>query len=749
MSAAFPEVTPQHSSVSPLLAEAVHENLLYFAKISKIVIELTQKVASIHEEAALSLMSTVDLFNKKIADVNKAKPQCQSESFVKFIHRILEQFGNQAKMLQSLGTSFADCVVSPLNEAVEKKKEVWKTCFHYVESFQYQIRKKEEDLVKRYKDYSDVDLKVKSKSTGEVKKKQLQMFHNSHNTYLLRLSSVNSINNLLYTHVLPHVLHIIEKNHCEMNDSLRHHMKYMFSAQKETLKKLGKSVDKIDHVTDKIDLMSDLKKFTKIVLKSGLRDKNPPRHEFMMPKLDQGRRASVAAGIMEEVFVVDKFTQPNLQRRLASLQHQTSNLVDSISTMRAGESVDNELRNQENDPSLYEVIELLGICDKEANLNVLLKQMELYTPTVIDFLGPAPEKLMEERKHTRKSMVHRTTSASFSGLTSENGPQPHSFIEQRLTMKPISCYYCGKLVVLIGKGFMCKVCKMSVHKKCATNVPFCGGTVIKQKLRTKSSFDLSSGTSTEGSVESSVVFDLIDLECDDDDYDYFDEDEFDDGLSDEEELQDQTPALKPVFTTPKPQAVSKAIKPAIIAKPLPLEPGISKHYRTSVPTSHSNAPPLLPPRRVSQVTSPDSKQAVKPAVAKKPSLPKKPPIYSEGNQAKNSDLCVSLYDFRGTKSSDLSFMSGCKIELLDKTNSDWWQGRCNGFEGYFPSQYVLEINENDRVLRSLYAFTAQNSKELTVEEGQILVLLYEEDDWLMVQSSEGNGLIPSSYSEYI
>ena len=204
--------------------------------------------------------------------------------------------------------------------------------------------------MKRYKDYSDAALKVKS--PGNNRRKQVQMFHNSHNTYLLRLSSVNSINNLLYTHVLPHVLHSIEENHGAMNDSLRHHMKYMFSVQKETLKKLIKSVDKIDHATGKIDLTADLKKCIKAIMKAGVKDRYPPRQEFSVPKIDTARRASIAVDVMEESFVIDKFTQPNLQRRLASLQHQTSQLVVSISTMRAGENLDTELIKKSNDPAL-------------------------------------------------------------------------------------------------------------------------------------------------------------------------------------------------------------------------------------------------------------------------------------------------------------------------------------------------------------------------------------------------------------
>ena len=54
--------------------------------------------------------------------------------------------------------------------------------------------------------------------------------------------------------------------------------------------------------------------------------------------------------------------------------------------------------------SLSELLSFLNICDKEANLNVLLKQMELYTPVVVDFLGPVPDNLLLENKEKWKSI---------------------------------------------------------------------------------------------------------------------------------------------------------------------------------------------------------------------------------------------------------------------------------------------------------------------------------------------------------
>lgn len=732
MSAAFPDVTPNYPSVSPTLAEGVHENLLFFVKLSKSLLELSHKIAAIQDEAASNVFNVVDAFTKKLPEVNKQK-FCPNESLVKFLHRILEQMKTQAETLHSVGATFADCVITPLQEIVERKREVWKTCFYYVQSYQEQIQKKEDDLVKRYKEYSDAT--AKTRSTVNPKTKQVVFYNNSHNTYLLRLSSVNSINNLHYTHVLPHVLYCLEKNQAELNDSLRHHVKYMFSVQKETFKKLLKSNDKMDHAAEKIDIVSDFKKFVKHTMKEGLKDKNPPKQEFSAPRVEQGRRASVASEKTEEAFIVNKFTRPNLHRRLAYLQYQTNQLVDAISSMRAGDSEELRALYHGDDPCLNEVIDLLCICDKEANLNVLLKQMELYTPEVVNYLGPPPANIMQESKHSHKSPVHQPSN------TQREGEKPHEFAELPL-MKPLMCFYCSKLISLISKGFVCKLCKMPVHKKCAVNVPFCDGVPIKQKNKIQPA---------EGKMaaESSVVTDLIDLESD---YENgYDDDEFYDGLSDTEEEQPVPPPLptrtdipqsfpsKPVIST-KPLIPIKAHNPGISAinKPLPNEPADNKAERRHTMPAF----PVVPTR----VFKPFSNEAesVKPKISKKPAIATKPKLLSSSDE-----MCVTLYDFDGTDDTHLSLKAGCKIELLEKGDTGWWCGRYKNKDGFFPSQYVLLIDNKDVILRSLYDFQAEDKKELSLDEGQILVLMHKEDGWFKVRSVHGEGLVPASYIEHI
>lgn len=748
MSAAFPDIKPQHASVSPLLAEAVNDNLAYFTKMNKMVLELIQEVAAVHDKAASSIMSVVDTFRKKINDSSKAKPQCQSESYEKFIQRLFEQLELQAKTLQTVSGSFNECVVVPVREVIDKKKDVWKTCFYYVASFQQQIKQKEDDLVKRYKDCCDASNKIKSSVDGKGSNKQQLMYHNSHNTYLLRLSSVNSINKLLYTHVLPYVLHSIEKNQAEINDSLRHHIKYMFTVQKETLKKVIKSVDKIDHATEKVDLVGDLHKFIKSI-KGQVKDKTPPQHEFASPNFVQGRRASVIDPL-QETFIVNQYTQPNLQRRLAALQHQTSELVDNIATLRAGEKKEEFDPNKvSEDQALQELIELLSICDKEANLNVLLKQMELYTPEITDFLGPISGDFLQERKHSKRSptrQLQRSDGSSQSQI-------PHKFAELR-SVKPLHCFYCHKLVTTFGKGYVCKSCKMPVHKKCATNVPFCEGVDVRA-MSSSTSSDVTSNTLpvVKSKAECAEVHDLIDLESDDD-YGYFDDDEFDDGLSDEDlydELEPESSTSPQVlFTQPIP------LESAGPSKPLPRVPLPQKHAFPFNKPKEIIPPPLPyrpPTGSSSQPMNPNPKPALKPVLSAKPVLAKKPVLAAKPSLPTTPSLmrkkCVALYDYKSSEPSELPFTSGTIIEISGKNDIDWWKGLCNGFEGYFPRSYVKEISNGDRILRTMYSFTAQNSKELTVTEGEILVLLQHENEWLRVMSSNAEGLVPASYVEYL
>lgn len=47
-----------------------------------------------------------------------------------------------------------------------------------------------------------------------------------------------------------------------------------------------------------------------------------------------------------------------------------------------------------------------------------------------------------------------------------------------------------------------------------------------------------------------------------------------------------------------------------------------------------------------------------------------------------------MYDYTAANEDELSFSKTQLINVLDKSNQDWWRGEVNGVTGLFPTNYV-------------------------------------------------------------
>jgi hypothetical protein len=56
---------------------------------------------------------------------------------------------------------------------------------------------------------------------------------------------------------------------------------------------------------------------------------------------------------------------------------------------------------------------------------------------------------------------------------------------------------------------------------------------------------------------------------------------------------------------------------------------------------------------------------------------------------------VSLFDYVAQKDDELSFEKDCVINVLEKSNADWWRGEYDDFTGVFPSNYVKLIGQTE------------------------------------------------------
>ncbi|XP_024147733.1 intersectin-2a isoform X2 [Oryzias melastigma] len=56
---------------------------------------------------------------------------------------------------------------------------------------------------------------------------------------------------------------------------------------------------------------------------------------------------------------------------------------------------------------------------------------------------------------------------------------------------------------------------------------------------------------------------------------------------------------------------------------------------------------------------------------------------------------IAMYDYTAANQDELSFSKGQLINILDKTNPDWWKGEVKGVTGLLPTNYVKMTTESD------------------------------------------------------
>lgn len=58
-------------------------------------------------------------------------------------------------------------------------------------------------------------------------------------------------------------------------------------------------------------------------------------------------------------------------------------------------------------------------------------------------------------------------------------------------------------------------------------------------------------------------------------------------------------------------------------------------------------------------------------------------------------LVRAMYDFHSEDPTNLTFQRDDVIQVLAQLDSGWWAGLIDGRQGWFPSNYVEVLDEND------------------------------------------------------
>ncbi|XP_023245470.1 uncharacterized protein LOC106637385 [Copidosoma floridanum] len=92
-----------------------------------------------------------------------------------------------------------------------------------------------------------------------------------------------------------------------------------------------------------------------------------------------------------------------------------------------------------------------------------------------------------------------------------------------------------------------------------------------------------------------------------------------------------------------------------------------------------------------------------------------------------NNLYVVLYNFDSRHRDELDLKAGYKVTVIDKSDKDWWKGKClGGRAGFFPSTYVMRVESGQKTLQ--VTRNLQLADQTTLLRDQIVVQVGEEVD---------------------
>ena len=131
---------------------------------------------------------------------------------------------------------------------------------------------------------------------------------------------------------------------------------------------------------------------------------------------------------------------------------------------------------------------------------------------------------------------------------------------------------------------------------------------------------------------------------------------------------------------------------------------------------------------------------------------------------------VAKYKYAGTREDELSLEKGDDVIVMEKEADGWWRGRCGTRIGWFPFNYVEELQEtSDSTAHAaaappqektficgviaLYSFNSGNPEELAFQKGDLMDIIdqpQDDPDWWEARKADGTtGLVPRNYVEVV
>ncbi|XP_064102533.1 uncharacterized protein LOC135212740 isoform X11 [Macrobrachium nipponense] len=694
----------------------------------------------------------------------------------------------------------------PLIEKTFFRKIQSRKVFTHRESFDTILLKTEDMLNKCRRDYSDAYLAHYRTQTNA----SLAAYFDAHNAYVQQLHATNGMLQEYNRSTLPTLLEELEGVYLDVSTVLADCILCGAHTVANRALEQSKRYESLTATCRSSDSRADVAAFVRFIEGAGAPGGPTPPHRFMPPHLPapgdypdgeglQQQEPPAPANLKDEL-ILDRLAALSsrnrheaLKKEAADLERQIAQLQDSQETLLRIQqrNIEANLFNKVNEIQEDLSLKRFDLRVAQVHLSAVKAQKELFASKDSGGAEGRERKMSNSSGGSMKTKWMKAfkslktsepssgskapTQVTFSLPPGSPSTKRYTFsstvlsvmanrkncrdkdsaanfetahIFQEYTYKKITaCDVCHQ--ILRGhsrQGLKCRMCKINVHAACQDQVAKCQPkSRLLRRQRSTSEIEAKQMEAGDDDTTPNISFSSL-------------------IASQPTRRGAELPA--PSATTeiqiapisPRRQKLNLRMKSFSLDSPESSEQVHRRHQggssHISHASSHSQSPSspvhnrrLLTTRnmRMSSVELPDENEK---SLSSASTSPCPSPVSKKPHRLLPTNLYVVLYNFTSRHPDELDLRAGYKVTVIDTSDPDWWQGKCLGRTGYFPSKYVTRLNCGEKPLQVTHNLQVTDGDNgIKLLRDQIVIQIGEEvDGMVMIRNGDNQqGVCPLKY----
>ncbi|XP_032684910.1 uncharacterized protein LOC116850570 isoform X5 [Odontomachus brunneus] len=736
---------PLKDLTQPSLNEPLKQHNGVSLKLVQTVSEFAQELGAAMESHSANVRRLVDEFRSRSGD-----SRIDIGGMRRVWENLLRQVEADAVSHLDLAAVLQQQLSRPTLEASFHRKLQSRKVFAHRDAYEQVVSKTEEKLQRARLDYKRAYAALLTNDGGGAAEQELKRAYlESHNAYILQLRATNAITERYQFHCLPGLLGEIAEVYEELCGLACKCVAGISEAAGERAGEQTKRYQAVAKEAQAVMPSNDLQALARN-LSANTTPRKPPRRLYVAPAPPEQvpmEKISQIPTLRDELVPTGTSTLPLME----DLRHEYDSLTQEIGRLQDALDALVRMQRKSAESNLYtKVAELqedislkrfdLGVA--QLRLAAVQAQKELFgggeagqpdgvasrkmsngstgSPKLkwlkafksLKTSSPTTPPLSEKGKQaTIYHAVSTVVAMSRKSLESEGGHTWREYTYRKIT----PCDACGQ--VLRGhsrQGVRCRGCKANAHTDCTNMVQpaLCpslapkksGGIPLLRRQKTQVADEVP--PASEHNVD--AIYQV---------------------LKQAGEIRGNStnsPPTPPTAEHPSsgaaPSSARASSHPCSSSTSAPCSPGQShnmhKHVRSAIRMSSMELPDENEKSYSSASTSP----------CPSPHTNNQNHLNPPGKRVlPPNNLYVVLYNFEARHRDELDLKAGYKVTVIDKSEKDWWKGKClGGRAGYFPSAYVMRVESGQRTLQ--VTRNLQLADQTTLLRDQIVIQVGDEVD---------------------